>query len=343
MSDTPAVVRRFAPIFAHKVHREWRAADRITPIDLGGSFGALRHNPRLLFEATQENGRWRAPAPEAVVYYSHCETGTHHYLLFAVYHPMDWWKRLAASNLYDLIRNEVDEHAHDLEGALMVIRKDPRETLDALVTVAHRDFHLYVEPRMPRGQGRWQLWGKPLKLNQFEQKIDGYAWVDPRLKRVKLYVESRGHGIYGDHRRWGGGDEIWYYCPAAAHEEAADHDAHASDGDASEGVKQLHYRLEDLHRTGGLWDHRFDSRVFRQRDDGKWGFVALKKLVEGPSMAAAANPPWSWNDHNDKSPLGEIATDPARLYARYVQGAGPIDLEYEKNPYLGSGESPGPG
>jgi len=331
MSELPQIVKRFAPVFAHKVHREWPAADRITPIDLGGSFGTLRHNPRLLFEATQSNGRWRAPAPEPVVYFSHCETGTHHFLLFAIYHAMDWWKRLPPDTLYDLIRDEVDEHAHDMEGALLVLRKEPKEVLDALVTVAHHDFHLYAEPRVPTAQGRWKLWGKPLKVQSFHQRIDGNAWVDPERLRIKLYVESRGHGIYGDHTRWGGGDEIWYYCPASSSETSAP----SGEGTgAGENVVCLDYHLEDLHRLGGLWEHRFDPRVFKQRADGKWGFLALKKLVEGPSMPAAANPPWSWNDRNDTSPIGEIATDPARFYARYVQGAGPVDLAYRHNPYL---------
>lgn len=332
MSEIPEIVQRFAPVFAHKVHREWSAADRITPIDLGAGIAAARHNPRVLLEATLPNGRWRAPAPDAVVYFSHCETGTHHLLLVAIYHPMDWWKRLTPDNLYDLIRDEVDEHAHDMEGALLVVRKDPTETLDAVITVAHHDFHLYVDPRVPTGEGRWRRWGKPLALQSFQQRVDGNAWIDPRLERLKLYVESRGHGIYCEHARWGGGDEIWYYRPSTG---AGDADEGASDGNAVEGVRQLSYRLEDLHRDGGLWAHRFDPRVFRQREDGKWGFVALRKLTEGPSLAAAANPPWSWNDHDDQSPMGEIATDPARLYARYVQGGGPVDLEYRRNPYLG--------
>ena len=334
MPAIPRVVARFAPVLAHKVHREWPAADRILPIDLEGDFGHLRHNPRILFDATQSNGRWRSPVPEPVVYFSHCETATHHFLLVAVYHAMDWWKRLPATNLYDLIRDEVDEHAHDLEGALLVVRKDPTETVDAVVTVAHGDFHLYAEPRIPLEDGRWKNWGKPLKLGEFQQKVEGNAWVDPRLQRVKLYVQSRGHGIYGDHARWGGGDEIWYYTPHNAPAKGASAGA-ASNGGASEAVRQLSYRLEDLHRPGGLWDHRFDSRVFRQREDGRWGFVAMKKLVGGPSMASAANPPWSWNDRNDRSPYGEIATDPARLYTRYVQGTGPVDLHYVENPYLG--------
>jgi hypothetical protein len=352
MSKIPAIVARFAPVIAHKAHREWPAADRITPIGIDGDFSSVRHNPTKLLEATQTNGRWRAPAPEPVIYFSHCETRTHHFILWAIYHPMDWWKRLDPDTLYDLIRNEVDEHAHDMEGALLVVRKEPTPTLDALVTVAHQDFHLYVEPRVPTPGGRWKLWGKPLRLQSFQQKIDGHAWVDPELQRPKLYVESRGHGVYGDHARWGGGDEIWYYQPdptqaqgglgpiPSGEDAPGPGDARrtgAGTGTASEKVKRLHYRLEDLHRPGGLWEHRFDRRVFQQRTDGRWGFVAMKSLVKGPSMPSAANPPWSWNDRNDKSPLGEIATDPARLYTRYVQGAGPVDLNYEVNPYLGIG------
>jgi hypothetical protein len=268
--------------------------------------------------------------PDPVIYFSHCETGTHHYLLYAIYHPLDWWKRLDPDTLYDLIRDRVDEHAHDMEGALLVVRKEPTPTLDALVTVAHHDFLLYTEPRVPGSGGRWKSWGKPLRLRSFQQRIEGSAWVDPQLLRVKLYVESRGHGIHGDHARWGGGEEIWYYQPGTTRVERA-----PKERPVSETVRRLNYRLEDLHRPGGLWEHRYDQRVFQQREDGKWGFVALQNLVKGASMPSAANPPWSWDDRDDQSPVGEIATDPARLYARYVQGAGPIGLEYLENPYLG--------
>ena len=64
MSKIPAIVARFAPVIAHKAHREWPAADRITPIGIDGDFSSVRHNPTKLLEATQTNGRWRAPAPE---------------------------------------------------------------------------------------------------------------------------------------------------------------------------------------------------------------------------------------------------------------------------------------
>ncbi len=90
------------------------------------------------------------------------------------------------------------------------------------------------------------------------------------------------------------------------------------------------YELVDLFEQGGLWDHRFHNRTFRQNKEGKWGLVYRdKKRLRG----SAANPPWSWNDHNDTSPLGEIVTDPAHFIVRYAQGWGPVSTQYLYNPY----------
>jgi hypothetical protein len=94
------------------------------------------------------------------------------------------------------------------------------------------------------------------------------------------------------------------------------------------------YRLIDIFEPGGLWEHRYDDAVFRQREDGKWGIVGYTKITKGKPAASSANPPWSWNDHNDPSPMGEIATDPAHFIGRYCQGLGPLGTEYIFNPYL---------
>lgn len=82
--------------------------------------------------------------------------------------------------------------------------------------------------------------------------------------------------------------------------------------------------------AGGFWDHRFHDWVFRQNKSGKRGFVYRdRRRLHG----GAANPPWSWNDHNDTSPIGEIANDPARFVVRYAQGWGPVSTQYIYNPY----------
>lgn len=329
--DLEGLAREFAPVFAQKVTREWAAADHITGVDLAGGVGDLRRNPGHLMESTAEDGSWSGARPEAQIYYSACETGTHVFLLYAVYHAMDWWKRFEPDNLYDLIRDGVDEHAHDMEGALLVIRKEPRATLDALVTVAHHHFYLYAEPRVPTSEDQAEPWpekGRSLRVRDFRESVDGHIWIDRACQRPKLYVESRGHGLRGDHGGWGGGDLVRYYHPEGGHEAPEP----VNPGDESETEA---YRLVDLFADGGLWEHRFDPMVFRQRDDGRWGFVAYRKLTDGHLTPSSANPPWSWNDRDDPSPIGEMATDPAQFVARYAEGTGPLSREYRVNPYLG--------
>ncbi len=95
------------------------------------------------------------------------------------------------------------------------------------------------------------------------------------------------------------------------------------------------YALEDIYKPKGLWAHRFNPRVFKQSEGGKWAFVHRKKLTSGGLVPGKANPPWSWNDHNDTSPIGEMATDPARFILRYAQGWGPVSTQYTCNKYLG--------
>ena len=315
----------FAPVFAHQVTREWEAADSITSVELSGHIMLLRDNPRFLLENTDTKGKWGIPTPEPVIYYSVCETSTHFLLLYAAYHPMDWYKRAKPDNLFDIIRDAFDEHTHDMEGALLVVRKEPDLTLDAVITVAHLDFYLYSEPMIPTGKGEAKPWGSSLRVQKFSENVDGHVWIDAGAKRCKLYVQSRGHGIYGDHKRWGGGDYVCNYYPM-------DSIPPEPIAPVMKTVQQP-YRLVDIFEEDGLWAHRYDSDVFRQRADGRWGYVAYEKITTGNLVPASANPPWSWNDRDDPSPVGEIATDPAGFINRYAQCLGPVSLNYISNPY----------
>ena len=73
-----------------------------------------------------------------VAYYAVAETASHWLLTYAYYHPRDW-----------INFPEIGFHENDLEGVLLVVRRDgsPQGTLEAAVTVAHHNFHTYV----PRG------------------------------------------------------------------------------------------------------------------------------------------------------------------------------------------------
>ena len=331
-SPLDQIALTFAPVLAQKVTLEWKAADQVAPLTYAGALRDVADNVTELF-AHVNNPNYEIPNA-AEVYYSVCETTTHFFVVYAVYHVFDWWKRLKADNLYDLIRDRFDEHAHDMEGALVVVRKAPQLVVDGLVTVAHNNFYLFTEPQLPSAVGEAAPASDTpsLLVAKFNENVDGRIWLDHDTRRIKLFIESRGHGIHGDHAAWGSGDELWYYRPAGEQGDPAKLNVAEK---AKRTVRVRDYRLVDLFADSGVWDHRFDTRVFRQRDDGRWGFVCYSKLTTGlRNKASSANPPWSWNDHNDTSPLGELATDPAAFITRYAQGWGPVSRQYVVNPYL---------
>jgi len=327
---------RYAPVFAQKISEEWIVADQIAPVDFGGSILAVADNPKKLT---------KHPSPEKFgevtddniikpkIYYSVCETSTHIFIIYAVYHILDWYRRFEAKNLYDLIRDKLDEHQHDMEGALFVITKSfldgAERVVDAVITVSHNNFYLYTEPQIPVGGGKNKH--KPrypdriLRIAKFNESIDGNIWFDKYADRVKLYIQSKGHGIRGDYKGWGGGEAIWYY-------QIEDLKNEAGTRDREEKTRVVEYKIEDIFEKEGLWLHRDKKKVFGQKEGGKWAFIYKDK--DNKPKAGDANPPWSWNDHNDTSPIGEIATDPARFIIRYAQGWGPVSTQYNYNPYL---------
>ncbi len=315
---------KYAPILAQKISDEWPVADQIAPVDFAGSIADIAKNPEKLYRLGDND---KIPAK---VYYSVCETTTHFFLIYAVYHVLDWWKRYSSEDLYNLIRDSLDEHIHDMEGALLIVTKQPKTLVDGLVTVAHNNFYLYTEPRIPTGVGESRpAFRQSLRIVKFNETVDGNIWLDQATHRVKLYIESRGHGIRGDHKRWGAGDKTWYYGPE---EETLSHGT--LDPKERENSLQMKYHLVDIFADKGLWVHRFDNRVFKQNKDGRWGFVYREK---DKLCGGSANPPWSWSDHNDTSPMGEIATDSARFITRYGQGWGPVSTHYIHNPYQSIG------
>ena len=113
-----------------------------------------------------------------------------------------------------------------------------------------------------------------------------------------------------------------------------DRDPSPRDADIRRDFQIVTYELEDIFADDGLWKYRFDTRVFMQKESGQWGFVYRDEEDENSELqGGAAHPPWSWNDHNDPSPIGELATDPARFVTRYAQGWGPVSMQYIHNPY----------
>jgi hypothetical protein len=238
-----------------------------------------------------------------------------------------------------------------MEGALVVLSKErfnrnlpPR--LDAIITVSHLDFYMFSQPQQwNETTETWvDVYPDMRRVVNFKESVDGRIEFDTLTGRAKLYVEAMGHGIRGDKKSWNAGKQIWWYNPCCV-KHICDPDGQEPDvpdakivfGKARPDNVRAYYELVDIFYPGGLWDSRYDDRVFMQRDNGQWAVVGKGWLNdttgESQRLPGSANPPWSWNDHNDLSPMGEIATDPARFIINYGQGWGAVSTQYIYNPY----------
>ena len=266
-------------------------ADYLTAVDYDGDWQASNNWEHQ----DDQPGRLAGAA-----YYSVVETATHWFLTYAFYHPRDW----CDVPLCELVNAH---HENDMEGALLTVRKDGSAygRLEAMVTVAHRDFYSYVPPG-----GSYQAG---------QESVDGTivlrTW-DGNPGRPTTFQEAKGHGLY----RWNGqdfpgGDGVVYYPSRTA-------------GQVPDGGDDAFatYRLVDAFAAGGLWARRASAETFAsfgtfRGDDG---------------ADNAANAPWGWDDHDDGQVLrGELATDPAKLVATYFANLGSFSRAYLRNGYQG--------
>lgn len=336
---------KHAPVLHQKIHHLNSRGDYITRVDLRGNWDDIVQN----WEFVQDTNN----TLEAAGYYSVAETTTHHFILYAFYHAQDWYD---GKSIMDKIRKNFDEHLHDMEGALAIVTKRPGneqdERVDAFITISHFHFYCYANwmdkektPLFPP-EDEWRD-----RVRGFAEDVDGNIWpvyVDEKKRpvydhekkrlvygngppRFSLFAQARGHGIRGDRTGWGHEKEIVQYWPSSTK---------SGDPDSKEYVKwkkgyvfkKVDYRLIDMHEPGGLWANKSNQNVFLANDKGQDTFVepVSKKKVQ----AGSANPPWGWDDMDDRHKCGELAINPARIVHDYFTGLREYSLEYVFNPYL---------
>ncbi len=325
--DYAAIALRHAPVLQQKVNEMNRRGDYITGVDLSGDLSRVVEN--WSFVEDKDNSLI------AEAYYSVVETSTHYFIIYAFYHAQDWYdgKRLA-----DKIRKNFDEHLHDMEGALAVVTKRKKwteERVDAFITISH--FHFYCYADWMRNENEFLYPGDEWegRIVGFGDNIDGNIWPtrDGKRNRFSLYAQSRGHGIRGDRKKWGPEHEIIMYFPSLERGEDPERKKYRTERNYK--YKKVRYRLTDIHARGGLWENRNNRDVFMANAKGQDAFVDLDD--NGSRIAGSANPPWGWDDIDDRHKCGELAINPALIVHDYFSGLREFSMEYVFNPYLNIG------
>lgn len=292
-TESTDLVKRWAPIHymdvdATGTYSEGGKSDYITAIDYDGDWNA---------ENNWDNLPDYGNALGAHCYYSVAETRTHWFITYAFFHPRDW------TDIFLLY--ELDQHENDLEGVLMIVKKDGSAfgSLQGAVTVSHSDFFSYTTAGSP-------LYSGPEDVDGTLQTQDHNGEQHPVTAQ-----EAKGHGLKAWPQYDINGDGIIYYPSANdnARVPADNYDTH------------MEYKLVNIFESGGLWDQRFNTQLFFNAGGGFRG---------NNFGSGGANAPWAWNDGDDGLvQTGEIATDPAKLADNYFHGFGDFSHQYLNNPY----------
>lgn len=302
-----SLLDRFAPVLHHAVdprgdHSLNGRADLLAAVDFDGDWNA-RNN--------WENLETNSVAP--VVYTSHVETETHHYLLYTFFHPRDWTNRWFSPTLLD------SEHENDCEVFLCVISKDDGDIVAGL-TVFHDDLHVLL-PSGALVHARSKGDSRLLHLSEYAGS-----------QRPVLFQEARGHGLTAWPMGLQSGQRIVYYPRTRSGASIPTVE--------SNSVENVRYELVSLFANEGWWSHRNDPEMFaapgRIAGDDEGGCGEGFRACQHDRAQA----PWGMKLAGLDA--GTIAFDPARLISKvvvpFIGNPGPFDSGYAANPFRASGD-----
>lgn len=293
-----------APVIFHEVG-DTPKADVMTRFDFDGDWVG--------------NNNWnnlkKYPAP-AHVYYDVRETDSHYFIFYGLFHPRDYaWLCLPWLC-----------HENDLEGMLVVVRKD--RSLNGTAVYFQAQAHT--------------------SINTFENLSGAFNG------RVNVFVEKEGHGIYGwnpvEKKKWKKSETSLLFSQEEALTEARTKKYeknwlvfhYGGFADDPEGSSKGIYRYELL----PIWDHFWLRRD--QRGSGKMFYKSFDFKGERYQMAdlpaalggdryckGCASAPWAWYDHGDGNSRGQWFFDPAfALYKQIKQVPLGYSFYYFFNPYV---------
>jgi hypothetical protein len=309
-----ALAEHWAPVFYQDSDDRDYLADYIVGHDFDGDHRSDNNWENLHAAGVDLSAR---------IYYSVVETTTHWFILYADFHPRDW-----AKDCSPLIPLSEPCHENDLEGAMVVVRKDgsPFGAFLLLYTEAHNILYAFSNDGAVAGASSPRL--QPTQVS-----FEGGS-------HVELYVESKGHGVcalrfssqdHCEHPTVGtpppfpGDDGIVYrYRDGKAETPSSGKDA------------DVGYALLPLETT--LWARRKDICDGGCTFDGTMTYAGetLGKAFDGDTHGSdKANPPWAWDDPDD-GPVyrGDLFFRPAETVLTHFKVPLPFSKTYLFNPFL---------
>jgi hypothetical protein len=328
-----ALAARYAPIFYQGLGQTPRF-DYITNFDFDGDWRGDNN--------WQNAEDLRFPLA-AWVYFSVCETATHYFIHYAVFHPRDW----KGGNRRGVVMSDLLRL-----GARYGRKYDPTGAVDDLVLAHENDLEgcLVVVAKSRTGQGRERVvFVESLAHNKFLRYTPGTGQSANSIRlegqRPLLFIEPRGHGIeaYRGSQR-----QLRAAVKGVVRYEYTGQADVPGDG---EPPRRLGYALVPLETT--LWARAQAGRNETYGEQFNYGTrhitVAGKRRAVWLGVLGSAflginggrnmaRPPWGWFDRNERHrPLGEWYFDPAATIKRHFQLGNNLSTSYTAHPLLRAG------
>jgi hypothetical protein len=332
------VAARFAPVFYQALGDKPRS-DYITNFDFDGDW---------IGDNNWDHAGSKEFPLKAYIYYSVAETVTHYFIHYAVFHPRDYkGGEQKGAILSALIREGAkrggqydptglaDEaalaHENDMEGALVVVKKNGGEANDGRV--------VFVEALHHNNFGRYQ-------------PGDESSMVRLEDQHPLLYVEPKGHGIEafkGDQKQVARKDFLRYEYGGRAADPAKDDDI-CRDLENEPCDKSVSYELIPLatlwakakgeaNQTYGVV-YDYDEIKLSLNLNDNTGEKSFKVNKVGSAFLGSvgginmARPPWGWFDRDEKDvPLGQWFFDPATTIKRDFKLDSSFSTTYVRLPF----------
>jgi hypothetical protein len=329
-----ALASRFAPV-VHQGLGDHPRGDYITNFDFDGDWRGDNN------WAHADDRRF---ALKAYVYYAVSETATHYFIHYAFFHPRDYkggalggailseaiGEGVRRGGKYDptgLSSEAVLAHENDMEGCLVVVRKNGADAASAAVviveTLAHDRFLKYA------AQGF---------------AANGFGRVAVEDGRPQLYVEPKGHGVsaFDAAKRQTERDALLVY----RFDGRAGNPEEAKEGAVGYELLPLFMTLWPRARKGvgetygAARAYHFASlsvRASGKASSRKLNVTAGSAFLGKVGAANMARPPWGWFDREERASgaPGAWFFDPAGTVKRHFRLGEDFSAEYLHAPFLG--------
>ncbi len=313
------LARTYAPWVYQEVHSSGGRQDLPAPVDFDGDLDG--------------DDNWEdLPYCELVptLSYAHLETATHHFLAYHVFHPRDW--EPIELGLHTT-------HEGDGENLQVVVDKRTGEVV-LLFTQAHYSGRVYG-----RGNGAFEGGGE--RVRGALLLIDDEGRPGPRGSHAAVFVEAKGHGIYGAADPTA---RVEIDAAGRAHFESQGlvlRPARSSERarePALDATAPVPYQLEST--TAKLWpgvksgDLVGSGRLLDvpvPYEDARVS-LELPKFHRGDRFSGPLGPsrgisPFALDFGWSAGTLGALFFDPARRYAETLRVPAPWSLDYVRYPF----------